>query len=213
MTYSSRPAPTRPRKTPSQARAEDTVESIIEAAAQVLEAEGFEGFNTNAIARRAGVSIGSLYQYFPGKDALTVAQIQRQTKRFYDDAAASLTQRSGKAALEYLIGASVRQQLQRPMLAKLLDVQESSPALRGEVEKVEFDALVVAVIKRVAPRLDHPEVAAADLLAIVRGLTDSAGERGERDLESLEHRVRAAAFGYLSRVARTGKRSSRVGGM
>lgn len=213
MTHSSRPSVTRPRKTPSQARAEETVESIIEAAAQVLEAEGLAGFNTNAIARRAGVSIGSLYQYFPGKDALTVALIQRETSRFYDDAAAALTQRSGKAALEYLIGASVRQQLQRPMLAKLLDVQESSPALRGEVEKVEFDALVVAIVKRVAPRLEHPDVAAADLLAIVQGLTDAAGQREERDLENLEHRVRAAAFGYLSRIERRDKHLSRAGGM
>ncbi|WP_454871364.1 TetR/AcrR family transcriptional regulator [Paraburkholderia xenovorans] len=211
--HSSRPSITRPRKTPSQARAGETMESIVEAAAQVLEAEGLEGFNTNAIARRAGVSIGSLYQYFPGKDALTVALIQRETRRFYHDAAAALTQRSGKAALEYLIGASVRQQLQRPMLAKLLDVQESSPALRGEVEKVEFDALVVAIVKRVAPRLEHPEVAAADLLAIVQGLTDAAGQRGERDLESLEHRVRAAAFGYLSRIAKRDKHSPRAGGM
>ena len=59
----------KPRKTPSQQRAAGTVAAIIEAAAQVLETEGFEGFNTNAIARLAGVSIGSLYQYFPGKDA------------------------------------------------------------------------------------------------------------------------------------------------
>ncbi|WP_240655753.1 TetR/AcrR family transcriptional regulator [Paraburkholderia phosphatilytica] len=207
MSDSSSPTSTRPRKTPRQARAEETVESIVEAAAQVLEAEGIEGFNTNAIARRAGVSIGSLYQYFPGKDALTVALIQRETRRFHDDAAAALAQRSGKATLEYLIGAAVRQQLQRPMLARLLDVQESSPALRGEVGKTGFDALVVAVVRRVAPRLEHPEVAAADLLAIIQGLTDSAGERGEQNLENLEHRVRAAVFGYLSRVARPRKHS------
>lgn len=44
--------------------------TLLEAAAQVLEAKGLEGFNTNAVAERAGVSIGSLYQYFPSKDAL-----------------------------------------------------------------------------------------------------------------------------------------------
>lgn len=49
----------KPRKAPSQSRSEETVASIVEAAAQVLENEGFEGFNTNAVARRAGVSIGS----------------------------------------------------------------------------------------------------------------------------------------------------------
>jgi AcrR family transcriptional regulator len=193
--------PFRPRKTPTQSRSEDTVASIVEAAAQVLESDGFEGFNTNAVAARAGVSIGSLYQYFPGKDALTVALIRRETRRFYEDAAVALTQRSGKAALEYLIGASVRQQLQRPMLARLLDIAEGRPALRDEVGNPEVAAVVVEVIRRVAPRHARPDVAAGDLLAMVRGMVDAAGERGERDLDDLERRVRAAVFGYLARTA------------
>ncbi|WP_250437606.1 TetR/AcrR family transcriptional regulator [Caballeronia sp. ATUFL_F2_KS9A] len=191
--------PYRPRKAPAQSRSEATVASIVEAAAQVLESEGFEGFNTNAVARRAGVSIGSLYQYFPGKDALIVALIRRESARFYEDASVALTKRSGKAALEYLIGASVRQQLQRPMLARLLDIAEGRPALRGEVAKGEMDALVETIVGRAAPRHPNPEVAAADLLAIVKGMVDAAGERGERDLDDLERRVRAAVLGYLSR--------------
>ncbi|TDV15120.1 TetR/AcrR family transcriptional regulator [Paraburkholderia caballeronis] len=192
--------PLRPRKAPSQTRSGETVASIIEAAAQVLETEGFEGFNTNAVARRAGVSIGSLYQYFPGKDALTVALIRREAQRFYDDAAVALTKRSGKAALEYFISASVRQQLQRPMLARLLDLEESRPALRDEVGGPAFNALAVTIIKRARPTHKCPEIAAGDLLAIIRGMADAAGERGERDIEHLEHRLRAAVFGYLSRT-------------
>jgi AcrR family transcriptional regulator len=80
-----------------------------EAAAQVMEIEGLEGFNTNTIAWRAGVSIGSLYQYFPGRDALIAALISREAQRLYEDAAAALDKRSGKAAFEHLIGACVRQ--------------------------------------------------------------------------------------------------------
>ncbi len=190
----------RPRKTPSQPRSEETVASIIEAAAQVLETEGFAGFNTNAVAQRAGVSIGSLYQYFPGKDALTVALIQRETRRFYEDMALALTKQSGKAALEYLIGASVRQQLQRPTLARLLDIEEGRPALREEVAKPELKNLFATIIKRAIPRHEHPDVAAGDLLAIIRGMTDAAGERGEEDIENLERRLRAAVFGYLSKI-------------
>jgi len=201
MSQQSQHKPLRPRKTPSQPRSAETVAAIIEAAAQILETEGFEGFNTNAVARLAGVSIGSLYQYFPGKDALTVALIERETTRFYKDAAIALTKRSGKAALEYLIGASVRQQLQRPMLARLLDVEESRPALRREVTKPEsFASLLVTIIKRTRPKHAHPEVAAGDLIAILKGMVDAAGERGESDIENLEHRLRAAVFGYLSRT-------------
>ncbi|PMS17081.1 TetR family transcriptional regulator [Trinickia dabaoshanensis] len=190
----------RPRKAPSQARSEETVASIVEAAAQVLESEGFEGFNTNAVARRAGVSIGSLYQYFPGKDALTVALIRRETKRFHDDMAVALTLRSAKAALEYLIGAAVRQQLQRPVLAKLLDMEESRPGLAGEVGKLDLEALFATVVQRAIPKHTRPEVAAGDLFAITRGMVDAAGQRGETDLEDLERRLKAALFGYLSKA-------------
>lgn len=63
----------RPRKQPRQARSRDTVGAILRAAAQVFAARGYAGTTTNHVAARAGVSIGSLYEYFPGKDALLVA--------------------------------------------------------------------------------------------------------------------------------------------
>jgi AcrR family transcriptional regulator len=200
MSEPSTPKQFRPRKAPSQSRSEETVAAIVEAAAQVLEAEGFEGFNTNAVARRAGVSIGSIYQYFPGKDALTVALIQRETKRFYDDMAVALTKRSGKAALEYLIGAAVRQQLQRPILARLLDIEEGRPALRNEIGASALQSLFTTIIQRAVPKHKRPEVVAGDLYGIIRGLVDAAGERGETDIASVERRLHAAVFGYLSKV-------------
>ncbi len=61
------------RKIPRQARSRQTVEAIVEAAARILAAYGWAGFNTNRIAEAAGVSIGSLYQYFPDKQSLVDA--------------------------------------------------------------------------------------------------------------------------------------------
>ena len=63
----------RMRKEPRQARSIATVEAIIEAGAHVLSELGWAGFTTNKVAEAAGVSIGSLYQYFPDKLALVDA--------------------------------------------------------------------------------------------------------------------------------------------
>jgi AcrR family transcriptional regulator len=67
----------KPRKTPRQARSRATFEAILGAAAQVFGREGYATATTDRIAARAGVSVGSLYQYFPNKDAILVALTER----------------------------------------------------------------------------------------------------------------------------------------
>jgi AcrR family transcriptional regulator len=58
------------RKKPQQARSNDLVAAILEAALQVLAREGAQRFTTTRVAERAGVSVGSIYQYFPNKAAI-----------------------------------------------------------------------------------------------------------------------------------------------
>ena len=70
-----------PRKRPLQERSKATVETILEAAAHVLVTSGYEGTTTKAVAERAGVSIGSLYQYFPSKEALVAMLLERFHQR------------------------------------------------------------------------------------------------------------------------------------
>jgi AcrR family transcriptional regulator len=72
-----RHAPLIPRKKPSQARARATMDAILEAAAQVFADKGYAAATTNHIAQRAGVSIGSLYQYFPNKDAILYSLMEQ----------------------------------------------------------------------------------------------------------------------------------------
>ncbi|MBR0814615.1 TetR family transcriptional regulator [Bradyrhizobium diazoefficiens] len=72
-----RKPPTNPRKNASQARSRATVDALVEATARILVREGFEKASTNRIAEIAGVSVGSLYQYFPSKEALVAAVIER----------------------------------------------------------------------------------------------------------------------------------------
>ncbi|KPW95816.1 TetR family transcriptional regulator [Pseudomonas sp. SZ57] len=69
--------PVKPRKIPAQARSRATVDAIIQAATYILTKVGWEGLTTNAVAERAGVNIGSLYQFFPNKEAV-IAELQRR---------------------------------------------------------------------------------------------------------------------------------------
>jgi AcrR family transcriptional regulator len=68
---------TNPRKHASQDRSRATVDALVEATARILVREGFDKASTNRIAEVAGVSVGSLYQYFPSKEALVAAVIER----------------------------------------------------------------------------------------------------------------------------------------
>src|SRR5262245_17415072 len=69
-----------PRKRPVQERSRSTVDVILEAAAQVLERDGYAAATTDLIAERAGVSIGTLYQYFPNKDSILLALTQEHAR-------------------------------------------------------------------------------------------------------------------------------------
>jgi AcrR family transcriptional regulator len=200
------PSPLKPRRAPTQPRSERMVATLLEAAAQVLETRGLEGFNTNAVAQRAGVSIGSLYQYFPSKDALTIALMKRESERFYQDARAALDHPSGPTALDYLIDVAVRQQFARPVLARLLDVEESRPQLRAALSGTgSMRTLLLEILERDGlPPQEDSLVAARDVLAIVHSLVDAAGEREEKDTPGLTRRVTAAVLGYLTMMSGTG---------
>jgi AcrR family transcriptional regulator len=100
-------AATELRKSPRQERAGATVEAIVEAAARILSEEGPRRLTTNRIARRAGVSVGSLYQYFPNKHAIVRALLERELARaaalrpaLLDDATRPIAERM-RAAVDW----------------------------------------------------------------------------------------------------------------
>jgi AcrR family transcriptional regulator len=73
--------PNKPKARPRQRRAQETIDIIVRATAHILSREGIDRVTTNRVAEKAGVSIGSLYQYFPNKEAL-VGEVRRR----YDEA-------------------------------------------------------------------------------------------------------------------------------
>jgi AcrR family transcriptional regulator len=190
-----------PRKLPAQSRSTETVNALLEAAARILERHGFEGYTTNAIAERAGVSIGSFYQYFPNKDALTVALVERESAVLLAGIADAPSAGGYEAALIRIIRSAVANQMRRPKLARLLDFEESRLPIRSRTGRIEgvFHAVLIRVLSQPDARITGDvTVAAYDVLAIVKGMVDAAGEREETNALQLEQRVRRAVFGYLS---------------
>lgn len=194
-------SPVRQRKAPQQRRSADTVAAIVEAAARILETKGFEGFNTNAVAGSAGVSIGSLYQYFPGKHALLSALIQREMLPLLTAGAKLASVKDFRTALHLYVRASVRNQMRRPELARLIDLAEKQDIFHDQIKSTA--AQLLAVMEEMLGRDDAPtvpdrRVAAGDTIAIMRALTDAAGERAEQASMQLVHRIENAVLGYLS---------------
>lgn len=189
-----------PRKSPRQRRSTATVDTILEAAARILEANGLDALTTNAVAERAGVSIGSLYQYFPGKAAILAELIRRQRADLLagiDEAASRKPDGSLEESIRALVDAAVAHQLHRARLARALEYAEGILPLTEETS-----ALSRAIVEHVRVLLmghgvTDNGVAARDVVALGKGMIDAAGIAGETDENALARRVCQAILGYL----------------
>lgn len=183
------------------------VEAILDAAARILEEGGVAALSTNVIAQKAGVSVGSLYQYFPGKDSILAELIRidhAQLLASLERAALGLEGKSLDMSVRALVEVGVAHQLERPGLARALDYAEPTLALDGETLAIEqaINGVVMSLLKASAPKLRGKglETAAADIAALSRGMIDAAGQRGETDRRALIDRVARAVTGYLAPV-------------
>jgi AcrR family transcriptional regulator len=144
---------TTPRKTPRQDRSKATVDAILDATARVLLRHGYDRASTNRVATEAGVSIGSLYQYFPSKEALVAAVIERHSER----SCAGLQEKMQEVAAEpipvvvrELVSALIQAKQVEPKLHKVLIEQiprvgrlsrvKEMEARVGEMLRVFFEA-------------------------------------------------------------------------
>ena len=113
------------RKQPRQDRSRATVDAILEAASQVFRRLGYAAGTTDRIALRAGVSVGSLYQYFPNKDAILIAVVERHLARMMGDIERLLEAEQGEEPnLDALL---------RRFVLALLEVHERDPHLHHVV--------------------------------------------------------------------------------
>lgn len=127
----SRKIRTTPRKLPRQDRSKLTVDAILIATARILTDEGYDKASTNRIAELAGVSIGSLYQYFPNKEALVAALRERHANEMLEVVESKLRDFSNapiEVGLSELVKACIAAHTVDPKLHKVLNEQVPRPS-------------------------------------------------------------------------------------
>lgn len=133
------------RKQPTQGRALATVDAILEAAARILVDAGYAAASTNHIADRAGVSVGSLYEYFPGKEAIFAELRRRELARWY----AGVRQVSASAVtlrgmIRHLVTERIRYVVEHPELYVALETEVPRSAVAEVEDAVYIDYMRLA---------------------------------------------------------------------
>lgn len=171
----------KPRKQATQERSRTTVEALVDATARILVREGFDKASTNRIAEVAGVSIGSLYQYFPGKEALVVAVAERHNRDLLQVVRGTLTQAEGQPleqGIGALVAAAVKAHRVDPRLHRVL--AEEIPRVGGLKEVGTFNrenyALFQAYLETHGSevRVANRELAAFVCVTSIEALTHTA---------------------------------------
>jgi AcrR family transcriptional regulator len=208
MPVTRRAAALRPRKRPVQARSRATVDAILGAATRLFSTHGYAATTTNHIAERAGVSVGSLYEYFPNKDAILVALMRahlREGEAVLRAAAADTAgeRRDVARVVRRFAHAMVQLHARDRALHRVLFEEAPLPrSLRQHLGELEHAATqIVEAWLRGSPGVTRrdPARAAAVIVNTVEGLTHKLvvhGGLGD-DLDAYVDEIVALVTGYL----------------
>jgi len=193
-----------PRKQPRQARSRATVDAILDGAAQVLTRRGYEGATTNRIAEQAGVSVGSLYQYFPNKEAIVGALIERHEdarRQVFRSGVAAHADQPMTALVPSVIDALFAAHLVEPELHRVLHEQVPRVGRLARLRQSSRNAR--AVVEEVL-RARAAEVAVADvtttafvMVETVEALIRRSIEDGEVDAAAVRREAATLILRYL----------------
>ena len=193
------PATLKPRKKPVQARSTVTVDAIVEATIRILRRDGWAACTTTRIATLAGVSVGSLYQYFPNRNAIAVEIVRQRTRTYLD--AVMAADLSGAASLEEVVDATIAAFVIEKR--KGLDV---SLALRDALPEVQGRQAIIEEARRFVPALQAKLAAAgagsADPMQLAVALAAVEGAVWEIMAQDEAAIARPEAIAALSRVFR-----------
>jgi AcrR family transcriptional regulator len=193
------PAALKPRKKPLQTRSTVTVDAIVEATIRILRRDGWAACTTTRIAALAGVSVGSLYQYFPNRNAIAVEIVRQRTRTYL--AAVIDADLSAAAAPEDAVEAAIAAFVVEKR--KDLDV---SFALRDALPEVQGRQAIIEEARRFVPALQAKLAAAgagpADTPQLAVALAAVEGAVWEMMAQDKAALGRPEAIAALSRVFR-----------
>lgn len=203
-----RPIDSGPRRSPAQSRSRNTVATILDAAARVFAKQGYAQGTTNRIAERAGVSIGSLYEYFPSKDAILVALAEAhiaEAKRVLRETAAELARapRDVEATVRAIVKTTVTLHELAPALHRVFFEQAlRSPRIRSMATAVEQRSIAwweryLRTQREIAIR--DPALAAAMVFQTIETMTHKVVIHGDGSIPMHRYveEVVALVVGYL----------------
>jgi AcrR family transcriptional regulator len=198
------------RKQPRQVRSTRLFADILEAAARVLARDGARRFTTARVAEAAGVSVGSLYQYFPNKEAILFRlqanewrQTMGQLQRILGDEGTPPLERL-RAAIRMFFRSECEEAAFRTALEQAAPLYREVPESRAHAE--EGRRLMADFMKDALPRVSARErVFAADLVGTVMsavGKAISSQNRSNSEVDALAMAVGEMLCGYLERYSR-----------
>jgi AcrR family transcriptional regulator len=200
-----------PRKKPQQRRSRVTIDTIFEATIQVLLANGLDRITTVQIADRAGVSIGSLYQYFPNKSALLAAVVKRHVGEVADATIIACESAHGKTIREMcvaMMNAFVDAKTRRPEVSRALYLPSAAVNADAIVKvessrcsKAAHDMLITARDAKFAQPQWVSGVLVASIVGPTRATIEAGGDRGT--FERLKLHLTALCLGYLREMSVT----------
>ena len=199
-----------PRKKPQQRRSRVTVDTIFEAAIQVLLANGL-AITTSQVAERAGVSVGTLYQYFPNKQALLAAIVKRHVGGVVDATILACQATHGRIIREMcaaMMNAFVDAKTRRPEVSRALYLPSAAVDADAIVKEeaarcaqAVHDMLVTASDAQFAQARVVSGVLIASIVGPTRAVIESGGNRAT--FEKLKQHLIALGVGYLKEVSTT----------
>ncbi|MEP3247819.1 MAG: TetR/AcrR family transcriptional regulator [Sneathiella sp.] len=166
-----------------------------------MEEGGLLDLTTNQIAERAGVSIGTLYQYFPTKEVI-LAEVSLNLRRSLLQNISRIIHGNSTKSLDeimdILVKVAIDRLFDRPQLARALEYADAYLPLDEEVAALteQFEAEIAGLLERHG--IATPVLAGRNINAIARGMVDAASAAGETDRQALLVRIGRALRGYLA---------------